>query len=56
MNGGVEGLYSSITALINNGDESIQFDPAYDCYRPQVQMSGGKTIGIPLKPKYQQSK
>ena len=34
----------------------IFFDPSYDCYRAQVQMAGGRSVGIPLKPKYQQSK
>ena len=51
VNGGVEGLYCSTLALVNPGDEVLQFDPSYDCYRPQVQMAGGKTIGIPLKPR-----
>jgi kynurenine---oxoglutarate transaminase / cysteine-S-conjugate beta-lyase / glutamine---phenylpyruvate transaminase len=50
-NGGVEGLYCCIMGLVNQGEEVIVFDPSYDCYRPQVQMAGGKTIGIPLKPK-----
>lgn len=37
--------------LVNPGDEVIVFDPCYDCYRPQIQMAGGKTIGVPLTPK-----
>ena len=51
MFGGVEGLFCSIMGNVNQGDEVCQFDPSYDCYRPQVQMAGGKVIGIPLKPK-----
>ena len=51
VNGGVEGLFSCIVGLINQGDEVLVFDPSYDCYRPQVQMAGGKTIGMPLIPK-----
>lgn len=35
---------------VNPGEEVIIFDPAYDVYRPQVQMAGGKTIGITLRP------
>lgn len=50
-NGGVEGLYCSIMALVNEGDEVAFFDPSYDCYRAQIQMAGGKSRGIPLKPK-----
>ncbi len=51
VNGGVEGLFDCIMGLVNPGDEVIIFDPSYDCYRPQVQMAGGKTVGIPLTPK-----
>lgn len=49
--GGVYGLYCCILSLVNHGDEVIIFDPSYDCYRPQVQMAGGKSIGIPLIPR-----
>ena len=51
VNGGSEGLYCCIMGLVNPGEEVIIFDPAYDVYRPQVQMAGGKTIGITLKPR-----
>lgn len=50
-NGGSECLYCIITGFVNPGEEVIIFDPSYDCYRPQVQIAGGKTIGIVLKPK-----
>lgn len=50
-NGGVEALYNAINALMDEGDEAVFFDPSYDCYRAQVQMSGGKSVGIPLKPR-----
>lgn len=43
-------------AFVDEGDEVVFFDPSYDCYRAQVQMAGGKSIGIPLKPKHQQTK
>ena len=36
---------------VNPGEEVVIFDPAYDVYRPQVQMAGGKTVGIPLRPR-----
>lgn len=51
VSGGVEGLYCAIMGLVNPGEEVILFDPSYDCYRPQVQMAGGKSIGIPLIPR-----
>ena len=50
-NGGVEALYCSIMALVDEGDEVVFFDPSYDCYRAQVQMAGGKSVGIPLMPR-----
>lgn len=34
----------------------VFFDPSYDCYRSQIQIAGGKSVGLPLKPKIQQSK
>ena len=51
VNGGVEGLYCSFMGLVNPGEEVVLFDPSYDCYRPQIQMAGGKSIGIPLLPR-----
>ena len=44
---------------MNPNDEVIVFDPAFgnyviyviDLYRPLIEFSGGKHIGIPIKPK-----
>ena len=55
-NGGVEGLFCAIVGLVDEGDEVVFFDPSYDCYRSQIQIAGGKSIGLPLKPKIQQTK
>lgn len=41
---------------IDEGDEVIFFDPSYDCYRAQIQMAGGISVGIPLKPKNLQTR
>jgi aspartate/methionine/tyrosine aminotransferase len=49
-------LLCCFLGLLNPGDEAIFFDPSYDCYRSQIQMAGGKAIGLPLKPKKSQSK
>ena len=51
VNGGVEGLYSCIMGVVDEGDEVLFFDPSYDCYRAQIQMAGAKAVGLPLKPK-----
>jgi len=32
------------------------FDPSYDCYRAQIQMAGAKAVGLPLLPKYKNSR
>jgi aspartate/methionine/tyrosine aminotransferase len=48
--GATEGLYSSITALINPGDEVIIFEPFYDTYPLNVILAGAKPVYIPLKP------
>jgi methionine transaminase len=48
--GATEGIYCAITACIRPGDEVIVFDPAYDSYEPSIELSGGKTIHIPLLP------
>ena len=55
-NGGSEALFCSFLGILNPGDEVIFFDPAYDCYRSQIQMAGGKAIGLPLRPRKPQSK
>jgi methionine transaminase len=47
--GGTEAIYAAITAVINEGDEVIVFEPAYDCYVPAIELSGGIPIYIQLK-------
>lgn len=48
--GGTEALFSTIAALVKEGDEVIVFDPAYDSYDPAIRLNGGKPIHIKLKP------
>lgn len=48
--GATEAIFSTITALVNEGDEVIVFDPAYDSYDPSVRLNGGKVIHIKLTP------
>ncbi len=47
--GASEGLFSSISSLINEDDEVIVFEPAYDSYVPVIEANGGKPIYISLK-------
>lgn len=39
--GATEGLFATVFALVNPGDEVILFEPCYDTYVPVVQMAGG---------------
>lgn len=47
--GATEALFAAITALVNKGDEVIIFEPAYDCYIPAIELSGGIPVSIQLK-------
>ena len=46
--GGTQGILTSILACVSPGDEVIIIEPAYDSYRPAIDLAGGKTIGISL--------
>lgn len=46
--GGTQGLFTVISTVIDKGDEVIIFEPAYDSYKPSVDLLGGKVIGIKL--------
>lgn len=39
--GATQALYNAITATIKSGDEVILIEPAYDSYRPVIQLCGG---------------
>lgn len=39
--GATQAIYTAIAAFINQGDEVIVFEPAYDCYIPAIQVHGG---------------
>jgi len=47
--GATEALFSSITALVKEGDEVMIFEPAYDSYVPAIRLSGGIPISVQLK-------
>ena len=48
--GATEALFSAIASTVRAGDEVIIFDPAYDSYRPAVELNGGVPISLPLLP------
>jgi len=46
--GGTYGLYTSMTTVLQPGDEVIVFEPAYDSYIPNIQINGAVPVLIPL--------
>jgi len=48
--GGTQALYTAITALVHKGDEVIIFEPAYDSYKPAIELAGGIVKPYSLTP------
>lgn len=46
--GGTQALSTVISTVVSPGDEVIIFEPAYDSYRPSVELLGGKVVSIAL--------
>ena len=46
--GATQAIYTAITAVINEGDEVMLFDPAYDCYDPTIRVNKGIPIHLKL--------
>lgn len=46
--GATQAIFTSIQALIFNGDEVVVLDPSYDCYAPAITLAGGKPIHVDL--------
>ncbi|MDX2359414.1 MAG: methionine aminotransferase [Crocinitomicaceae bacterium] len=46
--GATQGLFTTIMALVEAGDEVVILDPSYDCYEPAIILAGGipKRIGL----------
>lgn len=47
--GATQAIYCAITTVVRPGDEVILIEPAYDSYRPVVELSGGKVIAYQLE-------
>ena len=47
--GGTQAIFTTILSCVSPGDEVIIIEPAFDCYRPAIELAGGKTIAISLE-------
>jgi methionine aminotransferase len=51
--GGTYAIYSALTSILNQGDEVIVFQPAYDSYIPNIEINGAKAVVVQLEyPQY----
>ena len=48
VSGATEAIFCAVTAVVNPGDEVILFEPAYDSYRPAIDINGGVPVYISL--------
>lgn len=48
--GATQAIQSVIASTVKPGDEVVLFAPAYDCYAPMVEASGGKPVWVELNP------
>lgn len=46
--GGTYALYTALATILQPGDEVIVFEPAYDSYIPQIELTGAKAVTIEL--------
>ena len=47
--GATEAINAAITAFVQDDDQVIVIEPAYDCYVPAIKLAGGQPIFSPLK-------
>ncbi len=46
--GALQAVYTVLTSIVEKGDEVIVFEPAFDSYRPVIELNGGRTVGVVL--------
>lgn len=47
--GGTYAIYTTLTSVLNKGDEVIVFEPAYDSYIPNIEVNGAVPVLISLQ-------
>jgi len=48
--GATQAIITAVLAFVGPGDEVIVLDPCYDSYAPNVELAGGRTVHVPLRP------
>ncbi|MEI7739064.1 MAG: pyridoxal phosphate-dependent aminotransferase [Betaproteobacteria bacterium] len=48
--GATQAILSAILATVRAGDEVIVLEPCYDSYIPNIELSGGVVVPVPMKP------
>lgn len=46
--GGTQGILTAILSCVSPSDEVVIIEPAYDSYRPSIELAGGKAISVSL--------
>jgi methionine aminotransferase len=49
VSGATAGLFATLTAFVEAGDEVILFEPCYDSYVPVIRLSGGVPVFVSLR-------
>jgi methionine aminotransferase len=49
VSGATAGLFASLTAFVQRGDEVLLFEPCYDSYVPVIRLSGGVPVFASLR-------
>lgn len=50
--GATQGIFTTIQALVNKGENVVILDPAYDCYAPAVVLAGAEPIHVNMLPDF----
>eukprot|EP00166_Cyanidium_caldarium_P004907 ctg_552.g253 len=54
-NGASGAIYLALVSLVDEGDEVLLVEPAFDIYLGAVKMAGGTAKHVPLRPRYPQA-
>lgn len=47
--GATYGIYTACATILQSDDEVIILEPAYDSYRPSIEMQGARVVPVPLR-------